>query len=187
MSNQTLKDYMARVFSAVDITSEELLNKLDEMQQRLDLGFKPVPRKKMHVTLEFFKDVNEDEIEELKQAMKDANTEPFQLEIKGLGAFPSEDYIRVVWAGAEDKKMHKLFSEVSEHSLESSNDHDFKPHITLMRIENVSGETKRKLKKVLQEHEDERFCEATVEKVKLLESRLTGKGSEYKLLHSEEL
>ena len=187
MSDQTLKDYMARVFSAVDITSEELLNQLEDVQQRLDLGFKRVSREKMHITLEFFRDIDEEEVEQLKQAMREVKTEPFQVEIKGLGAFPSEDYIRVVWAGAENEKMHELFSEVSEHQLESSNDHDFKPHITLLRVENVPKEDKRKLRKMINEHQDDSFGRVTVREVKLFESRLTGKGSKYKLLHSEEL
>lgn len=187
MSNQTLKVYMARVFSAVDITSEQLLKQLEEMQDKLDLGFKTVPREKMHITFEFFEEVEEDEIRELKEAMRRVETEPFDLEVRGIGAFPSEDYIRVVWAGAENGMMHRLYSELSEHHLESSNDHDFKPHITLLRVENVSREDKRKLRKMIKEHRDDSFGKATVDEVKLFESRLTGKGSEYELIHGEEL
>ncbi|MFB6144234.1 MAG: RNA 2',3'-cyclic phosphodiesterase [Candidatus Nanohaloarchaea archaeon] len=188
MSNQTLKDYMARVFSAVDINEKELLDELEQLRDRLDLGFKPVPREKMHITLEFFEDAGEEEIEELKAAMQEVDVEPFELEITGVGAFPSEDYIRVVWAGAEHEKLHELYSEVSDHSLESSNDHDFTPHITLMRVENVTGEDKRKLRKMLREHRHHRFDRTCrVEKVTLFESQLTGNGSRYTRLYEEEL
>lgn len=187
MSNQTLKDYMARVFSAVDINDEEMLDELSRIQRKLDLGFKLVPPEKMHITLEFFKDIDQEEIEELKQAMKKIELEPFELEVEGIGAFPSKDYIRVVWAGAENSKMHELYEQVSNHSLESSNDHDFVPHITLMRVENVSSSDKRKLKRMISDHRQHRFGRTTVSKVELFESRLTGKGSEYRKLYSEQL
>lgn len=187
MSNQTLKDYMARVFSAVDITSEELLDQLESTRDLLDLGFKPVPGEKMHITLEFFEDINREEVDALKHAMNQISLDDFKLEVRGVGAFPSKDYIRVVWAGAENRKMHQLYSEVSDHSVESSNNHDFAPHITLMRVENVSKGDKRKLRKALDEHQEHRFGEATVDAVKLFESKLTGNGSNYNELYRKRL
>ena len=187
MSNQTLKDCMARVFSAVDINDEQILEELQRVQNKLDLGFKLVPAEKMHITFEFFKDLKEQEIETLKQALNDISMESFELEIKDVGTFPSEDYIRVVWAGAENDKIRELYDQVADHGLESSNDHDFVPHITLIRVENVSGGDKRKLKKAISEHRLHRFGKTTVNSIELFESRLTGKGSEYRKLYSKQL
>lgn len=175
-----------RVFTAVDVQDQETLEELARVRDRLDLGFKPVDAEKMHITLQFFGDVSEEGIGEIKRGMK-TDLEPFELEIKGVGVFPSRDYIRVVWAGAGDEKMQKLYQDVSDHGVSDDNDHDFKPHVTMMRVENVSPGQKKKLRKSLEEFEDHSFGCITVGSVRLFESRRTRKGSRYKLLHEEEL
>lgn len=178
---------MPRVFTAVDIEGEELLNELRRVRERLDLGFKPVSREKMHVTLEFFRDVDTQEIDEIRDSMENTSLEPFRASVKGVGAFPSRDYIRVVWAGIEDGRFHELYDQVSGHGVESSNDHDFTPHITLMRVENVSPGKKKKLEKTLEEFREHRFGPLEVNRVKLLESELTGSGPRYSVLDEVEL
>ncbi len=178
---------MARVFSAVDIEDEPLLQDLEHVRDALDLGFNPVERKKMHITLEFFEDIGEHEIEQLKDALRSTDIQPFTAEVKSVGVFPSEDYIRVIWAGVESGKMYELYDQVSRHEIETSNNHEFTPHVTLMRVKNLSPGKKRKLQKSLREFQDHSFGTLTVDSVKLFESRLTGKGSQYDVLHEEEL
>ncbi|MFB6147279.1 MAG: RNA 2',3'-cyclic phosphodiesterase, partial [Candidatus Nanohaloarchaea archaeon] len=104
---------MARVFSAIDVEDENLLQELAEVRDRLDLGFSTVPGEKMHITLQFFEDIDEDEIEEVKRAMDRIEIDPFEVELKGIGCFPSRDYIRVVWAGLEnDRKVQEVYRQV---------------------------------------------------------------------------
>ncbi|MFB6292242.1 MAG: RNA 2',3'-cyclic phosphodiesterase [Candidatus Nanohaloarchaea archaeon] len=178
---------MARVFSAVDIEDESLLKELEQVRDALDLGFNPVNRSKMHVTLEFFEDIGQEEIDRLKKAMGSIELEPFKADIKGVGVFPDRDYIRVVWAGMESRDIYELYDQVSRHGVEPSNDHDFTPHVTLMRVKNLSPQKKRKVQKSLREFQDHFFGTLEVDSVKLFESRLTGKGSEYQMLHEEKL
>lgn len=186
MSTGSLKVYMARVFSAVDIEDEKLLDQLEEMREILDLGFKPVSKEKMHVTLEFFKDIDREEIKKVKQAMDRIDVESFTVDVKGLGAFPSEDYIRVVWAGVEDGRLHDLYRQVSKHKVEADNNHEFRPHITLTRVENPSRDQKKKLKRTIREFSQHEFGKLEVNSVKLFESHLDGK-STYRQLHKKEL
>jgi 2'-5' RNA ligase len=178
---------MARVFSAVDIEDKEALQKLEEIRDRLDLGFKPVEKEKMHITLQFFKDIDKEQMEQVKEGFENIDTDSFKLKIEGLGAFPSEDYIRVIWAGAEHPKIYEVQEKASTHPVESSDDHEFLPHVTLLRVENPSGKQKKKLKKAFDEHREEEIGEIEVDSVKLFESELTPEGTEYKELTEKKL
>jgi len=186
MRTGSLKVYMARVFSAVDIEDEKLLDRLEEIRETLNLGFNPVEQEKMHITLEFFKDVNEEEIELIKQAMDNIDLDSFKADVKDVGVFPSEDYIRVVWAGVYSNKLEELYRQVSDHNIASDNNHEFQPHITLMRVRNPSKEQKKKLKRTIREFSDHEFGRIKVDKAKLFESHLDGK-TKYKQLHKKEL
>ena len=177
---------MARVFSAVDIEDKKLLNRLEDIRETLNLGFNPVKKEKMHITLEFFEDINEEELEEVEKAMSEVEIESFDADVKGIGVFPSKEYIRVVWAGLESAKFQDLYKEVSNHPVESSNDHDFRPHITLMRVKSPSKEQKKKLKRTIREFENKEFGKLNVDNCKLFESHLDGK-NKYRLLHKKEL
>lgn len=173
---------MTRVFTAVEIEDRDVLDELEYIRNILDMDFRTVSRKKMHITLEFFKDLDEEEIEHLIDHLKEAELESFNAEIKGVGVFPSKDYIRVAWAGAEAEEFDLLHEEVSSHELESDNSHDFHPHITLFRVDNLSKKRKKKLRKGLQEYKEYFFGEININSVKVYESRLSEEGSEYRLL-----
>ncbi len=178
---------MARVFSAVDVEQTELLEELERVRDRLDLGFNPVETGRMHITLQFFKDVDRKEIESLEEAMEDLSSESFEAEVKGVGAFPSREYIRVVWAGVENEKLKRLYSQVSDHEVEEDSDNEFSPHITMMRVRDISPGKKGKLQKTMEEFEDHVFGRLKVDRVKLFESSLGPKGPEYSVLHEKEL
>lgn len=173
---------MTRVFTAVEIEDEEILDELEYIRNTLDMNFRPVKRKKMHITLEFFKDLNTEEIQHLKEHLRNTKLDRFKSEIKGVGAFPSKDYIRVVWAGAEAEEFQKLHEAASGHELKSDNSHEFRPHITLFRAENMTRGKKKKLRKGLQEYKDYFFGEINVNAIKMYESRLSEEGSEYRVL-----
>lgn len=170
---------MARIFSAIDIEDEETLEKLEKLRDTLDLGFKPIEKEKMHITLQFFKDLEKEEIEKVEKGLQNIDTGPFKLKIEGLGAFPSEDYIRVIWAGAEHPRIYEIQEKASKHEVESDDNHEFKPHITLLRVENLSGKEKKKLKKAFEEHSNEEIGDIEVNKIKLFRSELTPEGTEY--------
>ena len=178
---------MARVFSAVDITDEDLLNELMHMQDQLDLGFNPINREHIHVTLEFFEDIEDSEIEELKKALKDVEVESFSAEVNGVGAFPSLNHIRVVWAGFKDGKFRALHHQVGLHEVDHSNDHEFTPHATLVRVKDLSSKKKQKLQKIIREYRNHDFGEINVKSVKLFKSELGPNGPEYTELFEKKL
>ncbi len=187
MRMTTIKNCMARVFSAIDIEEPEVLKELEHVRDSIDLGFNTVPKEKMHITLQFFEDVNPEQLREIKEAMDCISVQPFPAEIRGLGVFPSKDYIRVIWAGVESESIHRLYHQVSGHGTESSNNHDFKPHITLARVKNLSPGKKKKLQKSLEEFSEHEFGNLKIDKTRLFESKVTGNNTRYNIIHEKEL
>jgi 2'-5' RNA ligase len=177
---------MTRVFSAVEIEDDSVLDELERVRDLLDHDFSPVPREKMHITLQFFPDLSDEQLDSVKKALKDVEMEEFEIQVRGVGAFPSHEYIRVVWAGAEEKKLRELREQVVYHPVEDQ-DREFKPHVTLFRVENIQREQKRKLRRALRDFSDHVFGTQNVESVKLFESKMTENGSEYHVIEEKQL
>lgn len=176
-----------RVFTAVDIEDDKVLDELEELQQELDYGFNKVKPGKMHLTLQFFKNVDQEELEEIKSGLYNIEVEPFKMKIKGAGVFPSKDYVRVVWAGVESEEVFELKNQVSDHSVEEDNGHDFHPHITLARVKNIGRRDKKDFRRKLEKLEGKEIAEAAVDSVKLFESRHTGSDTVYNVLEERKL
>lgn len=171
-----------RVFTAIDIEEKEALKELEKIRNRLNLGFNPVKTEKMHITLEFFQNLDKDETNSLKNHLDNLKFKKFDLKIKNIGCFPSKDYIRVVWAGIESKDIYDLYNLASNHSLESDNQHDFHPHVTLFRVNKINRNRKKKLQKQIEEHENHFFHTLEVSKIKLFESNFEDGETVYNVL-----
>lgn len=176
-----------RVFTAVDIEDRKVLLELEKLQRKLDFGFNLVEGKKMHLTLQFFQDIGDEEVEEIVGALKEARTEPFQLKLKGAGVFPSREYVRVVWAGADSEKIFDLQEEASDHPVEEDSEHKFRPHVTLARADKVPARKKKDFLATLEDVEYEVIGKLEVDSVKVFESVPTGNGNDYRVLEEVEL
>jgi len=174
---------MASLFSAVDIQEPDLLHKLKEVRDSFDLGFKPVPREKMHITFQFFQNLDKTETEQVIEALDNINISSFKVRVEDVGAFPSQEYIRVVWAGVEDDKFTRLYKQVCSHKVSSDNSHPFKPHITLLRISDIRSSEKRKVQRMLRDYEKHYFGELEVDNVNLFQS----KNKEYRKVYTKSL
>lgn len=168
-----------RAFTAVDVENTELQQKLVKARNRLDHGFKPVPPEKMHVTIEFFKYMEVESREEIVKALQNIKLSSFKAKVKGVGVFPSKDHVRVVWTGLDSQKLYKLEEQASKHAIESTNDHEFKPHITLSRVEEISRRDKKQFREKLEKFQDSKFGTLEVNSVKLFKSKRTGNGTKY--------
>ena len=126
---EEIKEYLADIQSKI----KENLSKEDELRF--------VSKDQMHLTLKFLGEVQPDKVEKINQLLGEASFKPFSPSLGGLGVFPNEEYIRVVWLGlsSEDKiislqgeiddKLKKLFPK----------ERDFKPHLTLARVKSIKG------------------------------------------------
>lgn len=182
MRKVRVKEDMTRVFSAIDV-SADMREKLADVQEELDDGFNRVDPDQFHVTLQFFEDIADAEIERVAAAMDDMAVGPFQTVVKGVGAFPSRDFISVVWAGLQATELYRLHDAVAGHDVPADDTHDFHPHVTLLRVDHLSGARKRVLQEKIASLEEARIGAFTVDHVTLYRSELTPDGPVYEKLH----
>lgn len=169
-----------RCFAAVDVT-ESVKKKAAGLQIGLqNYDVKLVPPENMHFTLKFFGEVDEEQLQEIKERLKDVadKTAAFSADVKAAGAFPSENYIRVLWVGSPTPEFHNLH--VAMHDVfAGSFQEKLKPvpHLTIARVR--SQQHKRGLKEFLDKHKDVDLGKIDVNEVKLKKSTLSPKGPVY--------
>jgi 2'-5' RNA ligase len=167
-----------RCFIAVDL-AEELKQKVINLQEQLPKdGLKLVEKENMHFTLKFLGEIDEESIKKVSQQMRQvaATTKPFTILISGIGVFPNENYIRVVWLGGdnEDKDFIKLHQAVDDIMADIFKKEKPVPHLTLARV------TKKiNLAQFIADNRSTAIGEMTVERIKLKKSDLTRKGPIY--------
>ena len=176
---------MTRAFTAVPLP-EDQAKKLREIQEKLNVG-KPVPREKMHITFEFFEDLDELEIAEIKTYLESIETDPLNIRIKGLGAFPSKKFIRVLWAGIESEEIENLYRKASGHEIDSDNDHDFRPHVTLSRVNDLRALEKKHVHEIMQEYNGKVIGSFQASELVFYESEMSSYGAKYRKMYSKKL
>jgi len=176
---------MPRAFTAIDIPME-IAEKLAETQQEIGVGT-PVKPEKMHVTLEFFQNLSQNQMKQVRKGLSATDAKPFQMRVKGLGVFPSKHHIRVLWAGIESEKIGEVHREISGLTVESDNDHDFLPHVTINRIKDMRRGDKKRIHRGLEKYSEEVFGEFEVSQIKFYRSEFMQKGTEYREIYVEKL
>ena len=139
-----------------------------------------------HVTVKFLGDTPEDDLDDvtdaLERAVDDADVGPFTVEVGGLGAFPDEEYIRVVWVGVREgaeglTRLHEAVERETTALGFDPEEHEFTPHLTVARMNDARG--KEDVQRFLRERDPDvgRF-EAT--ELRLKGSELTDGGPRYR-------
>lgn len=172
---------MIRLFTALPI-SEEVGGKLAHLEQDIE-GCRWVSPMHYHITLFFIGDVNVWMFRQIKQQLQQIVFDPFEINIKGTGVFPSQDNPRVIWAGVEENKsLNELQKEVSEllfsMGIEGSNT-KFKPHISLAGCAPQTNPDN--IQEFCKQHKNLSISNISVSEFKLFSSRLAVEGA----MHSE--
>lgn len=179
---------MIRSFIAFDIDSESVIKRLLEVQKTLvDTGadLKIVEPQNIHVTMRFLGDISPTMIDSIYEEMEKISFTPFEIELKGLGAFPTLKYARVVWAGIKGgaEKLADISNQLELRLLRLGFRPDpkgFSPHLTIARVK--SGRNKAELIRIIQELQDYQFGMIKAGCLKLKKSVLTPKGPVYSTL-----
>jgi 2'-5' RNA ligase len=142
----------------------------------------------LHLTLKFLGEVHQNEIAQVCQAVARgaAGVNPFEIEVRGAGAFPSAARPRTVWLGAGEgaEPMVVLHDRVEAAlaKLGYREEHRrFQPHLTIGRVRGA-GAGIVELGQLLQQQADFAAGRMTVGKVTLFASILTPDGAVYELL-----
>lgn len=175
-----------RAFIAIEV-SEELKDKMSKMQKQLSLeGVKLVERENLHMTLQFLGEIDEKMREKVIQAMEKVSCSKFELSCKGISAFPSRNYIRVIWVGAEAPEAKSIYDQLScELAKLGFKKEDFSPHITLARVKFLKD--KQALAEFLEDNEEAEIGDCIVDRVILKKSTLTPKGPVYENSYEKKL
>ena len=95
---------LIRSFVAFDIGEAAVLRNLAKVQDVL-LGtgadLKLVKPENIHITLRFLGDVTPDMVDRIHGEMQQVQFQPFEVNVKGVGVFPNQRHISVVWAGSQ--------------------------------------------------------------------------------------
>ncbi|MEM3555395.1 MAG: RNA 2',3'-cyclic phosphodiesterase [Candidatus Micrarchaeia archaeon] len=171
-----------RAFIAVEV-SDELREKIATLQKNLSIeGVKLVEKENLHLTLFFLGEIDERMKERVIQAMNKMNFGKFEVSCRGVGAFPSRNYIRVIWVGVEAPELKKIHSELGkELSQLGFKKEEFSPHITLARVKFLKD--KGALNEFLEENSQSEFGECIVDRIILKKSTLTPEGPIYENVH----
>lgn len=182
-----------RLFVSIDL--DGLADEIAAVQARFEgaSGLNFVDPGQAHVTLKFLGDTDPDRMpeltDELTAGVAASGVDPFSATFGGLGAFPSTDYISVVWVGVRTggEAMTRLHEEIESRTVAmgyEAEEHEFTPHVTIARM-NHAGD-KDLVQEVLR-NADPTVGTIDVTTVRLTESVLTEDGPEYTTLESIDL
>ena len=174
-----------RCFVSVDLEVRSLLDALVEVQRRLEktgADLKCVERENIHITLRFIGEVRDGLVGELQRLVSSMAFEPFRVEFRGLGVFPSLRRPRVVWVGMSDgvEELNGIFRRLEPELVGMgfrAESRGFSPHVTLARVR--SGRNRQRIVEAVTAHSDEVFGELEVEHIRLKKSVLTPRGPVY--------
>jgi 2'-5' RNA ligase len=146
-------------------------------------GVRWVAEDKLHVTLFFFGEVEDDRVERIQSSLQPLMRQhaPFTVDVTGSGVFPDWRRPRVVWFGLRDGgALVQLGREVHDRctSLGFAADHPFRSHLTIGRVpQPLASEARDRLRKALSEQSES--CPFDVSRVVLMRSQLSPRGSVY--------
>ena len=177
-----------RSFIAFDIGNELVVRRLSEVQGMLvntGANLKLVKPQNIHVTMRFLGNISLHMVDLIHEEMKQISFTPFEIELRGLGAFPSLRYARVVWAGIRKgaDELVNVFNQLESRLRKLGFKPDpkgFSPHLTIARVR--TGRHKAELVKCVEDLADYEFGVIKADYLRLKKSVLTPKGPVYTTL-----
>lgn len=183
---------MVRTFIAVELP-KAIIEKLSELEKELKKSgadVKYVSPENLHITLRFLGEIDEKDMENVKTGCEKAaeGTAPFEISLRGIGVFPSFDYMKILWARVEKgvNELVKLknaldnFVEIGEKDSRA-----FSPHITLGRVR--TAKNKEVLAEKIKELQNVELGPFECKEIKVERSELSPMGPIYADLYSVKL
>ena len=135
----------------------------------------------LHLTMHFFGDVSEETLEKIKVSMLSVKScqQPFLVEVKGFGAYPSLRRPRVLWLGLQPEGQLRQLHEACRKSLAQAgvmtDSRPFSPHVTIGRLK----QQKPDLTDLFQAVDNTLISQLSVDRLVLFESCLRPEGAKH--------
>jgi 2'-5' RNA ligase len=192
---------LVRTFIAVDIPAhlqQSIQQKTAPLRQALGASLvRWVAVENLHLTLKFLGDVSSASLEILTQMLRtEADlVQAFEIQITGLGAFPSLKRPRVLFIGIHAPAGLEALARGIEsastrlgYKSDADGRHGFSPHLTIGRVrQDLPSAGQQKIRSVLAETVIDSLGTARVDSVHLYKSDLKPGGSVYTRLFSAPL
>ncbi len=174
---------MKRVFAAIDI-SAQARQAIEGYISVLRDEFRHVPvrwerSEKLHITAKFAGSLDEAELAAFTERMKSAagSVDPFQLRIRGTGAFVKRRGPSVLWLGVSQLSVGDPLGKIA--AILGHDGREFHPHVTIARVKDA-----KKAKALIERHRSTEFDSDVFEVNDLViyESKLLPSGSVYSVI-----
>lgn len=172
-----------RAFISIDLARIQEVEDLIVSLRTAGPTLKVVDPGQIHITLKFLGETPEAKVPVIAEAMREAaqGIEPFTVTLKGTGAFPSKNRIRVVWVGMNDTlpmgtMATRLDELLSRQGFERER-RPFAPHLTVARAKFESSNPS--VRQVIESNAQNEFGTVFVDRIRLKKSVLTQCGPQY--------
>lgn len=141
-------------------------------------------RERLHLTLKFCGDVDEDHVPAMLKALRNISWNAFTLRLGGAGVFPGLPRPRVFWAGVQQgaKQLTALAGKVDQGlrvlGVEPER-RSYHPHLTLCRVREARDAD---WQEALVRAQEAQWPELPIERIVLWQSTLQPAGPEYRVL-----
>jgi len=165
-------------------------NNFEKKYQKLQKEFKNsivgrwTPLQNLHITYKFIGNVDETELKNIYQQLKqEINSQrEININLNGLGAFPSIYNPKILYIKAEEQNdhltaIHNTIEQKLKYIGIPENEKKFIPHITLMRIKKYKIEN---FLKTIHNYQNYNFGTIKEIEINIIESILTPKGAVYR-------
>ena len=130
---------MIRLFIALEIPGEIRNLIVNERKKIIESGMRWEPVEKLHLTLKFIGNFDENLVEELAISLSFIeNFHSFNVSLSGYGFFFVRKSPKILWLGlSTDDNLFKLVSDLNKHLVKFKipvEEKMFKPHLTLLRV-----------------------------------------------------
>jgi 2'-5' RNA ligase len=135
------------------------------------------------MTLKFLGDTEEGLVDDIEGIMRQSiqDVTPFEVKLKGTGAFPNLNYMKVVWIGLEGAEPLISISKILDREISKlgfkKEKRGFRPHVTVARVKGPRN--KEILAEVINDYKDVEFGVMTVDSIRLKKSVLHREGPTY--------
>jgi 2'-5' RNA ligase len=171
---------MIRLFAAVPVP-DEIAQGLARRQTGLE-GARWRTAEQLHLTLRFFGEVREDVARDLDSELAGVGGRPFDIVLKGAGAFGEGRDVHAIWAGVaaspELKRLAKACETAARRAGLKPERRNFRPHVTLAYLRHADPE---KVAAWIQANNLLQSPPIRVERFGLYSSFLASEGAQYRL------